>query len=203
MVKIESKPKEKGELLGLVEKTFQLVGEVLCPYCAPKMFTVHHEPSPKNFFIWKVSNYVRHLKKLHPREVADDVQTVKNENAANTNLIQNDASPGGAKNTESVNAYFHNKNSNILTTEDEAIEDIQTEHKAIATTSISNQYNSIASGSTKIELPNINFQSVGQSNLVDYSDSGASSDEDDCITNDRYGKLDCPYYFFIGHNFFL
>lgn len=205
MVKIESKPKEKGKSSSEVEKTFHLVGEVLCPYCAPKMFTVHHEPSQKKFFLWKVSNYVRHLKKLHPRtagKVADNLQTVKNEITANTNLIQNNKSPGCAKNTESVIAYFLNKNNNIPTAEDEAIYDIQTENKENATTSNSNQYNSIASGSTKIELPNQNFQSLGQCNLVDYSDSGASSDEDDCLANDRYGKLDylhlilnCLYYF--------
>lgn len=58
---IEEKSKSMDESSTGDTKEFKLVGSVLCPYCK-KNFTVHHDPSRSNFYIWKITNWVRHLK---------------------------------------------------------------------------------------------------------------------------------------------
>lgn len=186
---------------------FKLVGEVRCPYCTTKKYTVYHVPSQKNFFIWKISNFDRHLIAAHTNKNANNnirtakIETIRNmeeEVQAENNKVvpftsksnENSSIPSGPMKIESPNIDFHNNNNannNIRSAKDEAIEKmedgVQSENSEIvALTSKSNEKSS--SGPMKIELPNMDF--LLKSKLVCYSDSSEGSDDE---VSDRYCKL--------------
>ncbi len=178
-------------------KKCKMIGVVRCPCCADKTIGVRHEPSHKNFFIWKTTNWSRHLQDIHGavkiknskheliEKMACDVETVAVESESNKIEIVAIESESNA--VEIVAVESESNAIEIVAIESKSntvrIVGMEFESNAIEIVAIpseSNEINSYASCPPKTDL---------KSRLVSYSDSSENSDDDDHSFNQIQGKF--------------
>lgn len=176
-----------------------LVGDVICIYCAQPI-RVFYEPSERNAFLWKTSNWNRHLSIVHKGEKNGNSKNIQkgndkaigetesrirskdNEKAASSSMSSQIVSVASDTEATELEPEPSNIVSNKSTIDISVVEPAQNDTNVeikndgnYQRSRVHNQSISIPSCS-KTSEPNMAFYGI-----VNYSDS--SDDEDDDATN--------------------